>query len=78
MIAENKADRYREQMEAATFTAWQIMGQKGLKKRWAEYRKTMGVEPINKDKLEASEKEDILKTSLSIHERVLRLQKNGG
>jgi len=77
MIAEEKAEHYRVTMEAAAFTAWQITNKIAAKKEWTKYQKAIGVAPIDKDKIGASEKEEILKTSESIHERVLRLQKNG-
>jgi hypothetical protein len=66
MISETQAQAYKDSMEAASFTAWQIGVQKGLKQSWKEYRSSIlgSDEKIDKD-----EAEEAMKIALEIHKK---------
>lgn len=71
-IAEEKANSYRETMEAASFTAWQILRSKGLKKTFKEWLKAHGLQPEKRRKIDKKEKEELKKKLTSLFEKIER------
>ena len=68
MIAEDRARTIRDQMTAASFTAWQIHCSNGGKKSWKKYAEEMGL--LEKKTVSRSEREAAIKTALEIQERL--------
>jgi len=77
MIAKEKAENFRQKMEVSSFGAWQILQNRGYKRKWEDHKKMLGLNPVKSREIQKSEIEEIRSAAMSIHERVLRLQKNG-
>lgn len=73
MLTKQKVDDYKNRMEAASFSAWQIIRSEGkYKKGWLEYRNGMGLGKSRNTRINKEEKEVALKAAASLHERIIQ------
>ena len=68
-LAQQKAQAYKDQMIAASFTAWQIGRQNGLKTDWEKYLSALGLGK-DKEKMDIEEKSIAINAALDIHQRI--------
>jgi len=77
MLNEKESKEYRNQMEAVSFNAWQQLSAKGALKKgtsFEKYKKQMGLGDPKSSKIGKQAKKEVVKTALTIHQRVQRLQ----
>jgi len=77
MIQEKDVKEHRDRLEAVSFNAWQQLSAKGLVKKgttFEKYKKQLGLGDPKLSKINKQEKEKVVKTALSIFERLQRLQ----
>ena len=65
-------------MEAASFTAWQLLVAKGYKKGWGHYRKGMGLDPKQDKKVTKDERQEAIAAALEIDKLYGNGAKRGG